>query len=366
MSMVSKLVTYEIAHTCLRLTSFSIALCVLGAFNLPAQERTAASPVRREQAIISNLTAGIQTSLTAVAAELNLQCTTSALSTPPNALVGHGTVWTEQCPLGFTGSLTKTCVHGVTAIRENGCRTARPCGAHQSGDTWTGSCAEGLTGQLVYQCLDGNVVILPTDVNPASKCEKHDCHGTTYTTACPASVEGTAMFGDITYTCTNNVLSMTGNTCHTYNRPCGPHLHGTSWATSCGNGNAGQITNTCWDGVTTSVSNCGVTVLEVPEPVAATYQYYWSVCISHSGSGWQHWGCSASTTSTASSSCASNLPEQLKAALCPSTSEAQTSPSSSMTPYYTVQGDNMSGYTVYRHTPYCSGEGDVWAGASLC
>jgi hypothetical protein len=339
MSMVSKFVSFGYARQSAMLVR-SILLCVsailLITSPLLAQERTAGDPLQKGDKLMqSRLAASIQASMTALAAELNLQCTTSALSTPANTAVSHGTDWTEQCPAGFTGSLTKTCVHGVTAIKENGCRSARPCGARQSGDTWTGSCAEGLTGQLVYQCLDGNVVILPTEVNPASKCEKHDCHGTSYTTACPAMVEGTAMSGDITYSCTNNVLSMTGNTCHTYNRPCGTHQHGTSWNSPCGYGMGGSVVNTCYDSNTYSYPNgCELPIQDAPFPVYNSFQ-----------------GCAM----TASWHCGTLFDCGRNDFTCSQwVANYGCDPGAVSRQWFTLEGNSSSGYYIANHHGYCA------------
>jgi hypothetical protein len=144
-------------------------------------------------------------------------------------------------------------------------------------------------------------------------------------------VEGTAMSGNITYSCTNNVLSMTGNTCHTYDRPCGSHQHGTTWNSPCGYGTGGSVVNTCYDGNTYSYPNgCEVPIQDAPFPVYNSFQG----CEGPIGA----WQCGWNGNSTCS---------QWNARYACDPNEVARQ-------WFTLEGDSAAGYYVANHHGYCA------------
>lgn len=130
-----------------------------------------------------------------------------------NACGDHasGSIWTETCPAGQTGNITKQCDNGVIGTVSNTCAGGSAnCGTHLHGSTWTSTCPVGQTGAITTQCYNGTTsVVLNTCTSTPVNCGTHP-HGSTWTSSCPSGQTGT-----ITNQCNKGTTNVVSNTCTT-------------------------------------------------------------------------------------------------------------------------------------------------------
>lgn len=67
----------------------------------------------------------------------------------------YNSTWSEDCPSGFTGQITKTCLQNVAIIKTNTCKRMEPCGSQPHGSTWSVACLNNLTGSMTARCFNG-------------------------------------------------------------------------------------------------------------------------------------------------------------------------------------------------------------------